>query len=390
MRKLYLLLPLLLLSALLRAQDAFTITFGPYLQNVTPDGATVIWGTSGDALSWVELAPDDGSHFYAEQRPQYFQSKFGRRPVGRLHTVRVDGLSPGTPYRYRVCSREVTEQTPYLVRYGRTVGTDVFRHVPFVFRTRDPQSDTLSFAVVNDIHEDNGRLAALTDDVRSDNCDFVFFNGDMVSHMSGEQQLVDGFIGKATELFASEVPFYYVRGNHELRGLFADRYLDYFPTPSEQPYYSFREGPVFFILLDGGEDKPDSDIEYFGLADFDRYRASQVAWLRETVASEAFRSAPLRVVLIHIPPFSKQSWHGTLEVSKYFVPVLNEAGIDLMLCGHLHTHHYYPAGENGCDFPVLINAQGHVVKAVATPSGLSLKITDTKKQPVKQIELKAK
>ena len=72
------------------------------------------------------------------------------------------------------------------------------------------------------------------------------------------------------------------------------------------------------------------------------------------------------------------------------MPVLNEAGIDLMLCGHLHTHHYYPAGENGCDFPVLINAQGHVVKAVATPSGLSLKITDTKKQPVKQIELKAK
>ena len=27
-----------------------------------------------------------------------------------------------------------------------------------------------------------------------------------------------------------------------------------------------------------------------------------------------------------------------------------------MLCGHLHNHLYVPAGENGCNFPVLINS----------------------------------
>ncbi|MBR4755533.1 MAG: serine/threonine protein phosphatase, partial [Bacteroidales bacterium] len=32
---------------------------GPYLQNVTQNSFTVIWTTDMDALSWVEVAPDD-------------------------------------------------------------------------------------------------------------------------------------------------------------------------------------------------------------------------------------------------------------------------------------------------------------------------------------------
>ena len=46
-------------------------------------------------------------------------------------------------------------------------------------------------------------------------------------------------------------------------------------------YYTFRHGPAFFVVLDCGEDKPDNDIEYSGLADFDRYRATAADWLKE-------------------------------------------------------------------------------------------------------------
>lgn len=388
MRKIFFLLAILFSGMCLRAQNPFRITFGPYLQNVTADGATVIWGTSADALSWVEVAPDDDNHFYAEERPQFFETVLGKRTVGRLHTVRVTGLSPATAYRYRVCSKEVMEQSPYLVRYGQTICSDVYRRKPYCFRTPDADRKTTSFVMVNDVHENSEMLAALLGDVKKENCDFVFFNGDMVNNMSGEQQLVDGFLAKSTELFAAEIPFFFARGNHETRGLFSDRYLDYFPTSTGQPYYSFREGPVFFIVMDGGEDKPDSDIEYYGLADFDRYRADQVAWIRRTVASEEFRSAPFRVAVIHVPPVGG-TWHGTLELRKHFVPVLNEAGIDLMLCGHLHKHRYIAAGEEGCDFPVLINAQGHALDVQATESEMVLKIRDTEKRPVKEIVLKA-
>lgn len=94
MKKFCILLTALFLGLSAGAQTPFQITFGPYLQNVTADGATVIWGTSADALSWVEAAPDGEDHFYAEERPQYYQTKLGKRTVGRLHTVRITGLKP--------------------------------------------------------------------------------------------------------------------------------------------------------------------------------------------------------------------------------------------------------------------------------------------------------
>src|SRR5690625_5315672 len=68
--------------------------------------------------------------------------------------------------------------------------------------------------------------------------------------------------------------------------------MDYFPTPSGKPYFTFRQGPVFFLFLDGGEDKPDSDIEYGGLSYFDEYREEQAEWLQQVVESEEFKSAP--------------------------------------------------------------------------------------------------
>ena len=389
MKKFCILLTALFLGLSAGAQTPFQITFGPYLQNVTADGATVIWGTSADALSWVEAAPDGEDHFYAEERPQYYQTKLGKRTVGRLHTVRITGLKPASFYRYRVCSREVTELQPYKVSYGQTICSDVYRKKPYRFKTRDAAQQSVSFTVVNDIHENSDMLATLLSDVKKEQRDFVFFNGDMVNNMSSEQQLIDGFLRRSTELFAAEIPFLFARGNHETRGLFSDHYLDYFPTPTGEPYYAFRQGPVFFVVMDGGEDKPDSDIEYYGLSDFDRYRADQVAWLKETVASEAFRTAPFKVAIIHIPPVNS-TWHGPLDVKKHFLPVLNDAGIDLMLCGHLHSYHYLPAGQTECDFPVLINSNDRAVEIEATADALNLKVKDTKKQVVQELTLKAK
>ena len=365
MKKFWLFLLVLLTAVTLRAQTPFQITFGPYLQNVTEEGVTVIWGTSGDALSWVEVAPDGNDHFYAEERPQFFQTKLGRRTVGKLHTVRIRDLQPGTFYRYRVCSKEVLEMNPAKVVYGTTICTDVFRHLPFRFKTRSADQDSLALVVVNDIHENSEMLGNLLADVKKGGYDFVFFNGDMVNNMSSEQQLINGFIGKSTELFASEIPFYF--------------------APNE-PYYAFRQGPVFFIVLDGGEDKPDSDIEYYGLADFDRYRADQVAWLKEVVATEAFRSAPFKVVITHVPPINT-TWHGPLEVKKHFLPVLNEAGVDLMICGHLHAYHYIPAGESDCSFPVLINSNDASVSIHATSKSLNFKVQNAQKELVKEATL---
>ena len=47
--------------------------------------------------------------------------------------------------------------------------------------------------------------------------DFVLFNGDMLSFINSEDQLFKGFMDTAVRLFASEIPMYYARGNHETR-----------------------------------------------------------------------------------------------------------------------------------------------------------------------------
>ena len=42
---------------------SFDIVYGPWIQNVTESELTLMWTTEGKSLSWVEVAPDDGTPF---------------------------------------------------------------------------------------------------------------------------------------------------------------------------------------------------------------------------------------------------------------------------------------------------------------------------------------
>jgi UDP-2,3-diacylglucosamine pyrophosphatase LpxH len=46
---------------------------------------------------------------------------------------------------------------------------------------------------------------------------------------------------------------------------------------------------------------------------------------------------------------------GNAVVANKFVPILNQAGIDLMLCGHIHNYKVYEAGTTNARFPVVCN-----------------------------------
>lgn len=389
MKKLLFLFSALLLSSSLFAQDDFKIMYGPYLQRMSEDEVTVMWITNRDAVGWVEIAPDDPIHFYAEQRPQFFQNINGRKAIGQLHQVRVTGLKKGTTYRYRIVSQEVTRNEDYFVQYGKAAGSDVFERTPYRFTTFDDSKPSVRCTIVNDIHGKNDLQKALLGDVKDKNLDFVFFNGDMANHMSSEQQIVDDFLKTAIETFASETPFFFSRGNHETRGRFAYEYLKYFPTSTGETYYTFRDGPAYFIVLDGGEDKPDSDIEYHDLGDYDRYREEEARWLQGVVESDEFKQAPFRIVLMHITPVN-DTWHGAMEAKRLFVPILNRSGIDLMLCGHTHRHYYAPAGEVGCNFPLMINAFNQAVDLNVTDSQLELTVRDDQQKTVKTLNFPRK
>ncbi len=365
------------------------IVVTPYLLAVTETSFTVSWTTDHPAISWVEIAPDDGTHFYAEERPRYYQSEHGKRSIGTTHRVVIPNLQAGTTYRYRVFSQSAVKSgSSGRVVLGNVASSKVYRREPLRATTFDRSKKRVAFRMVNDIHGRDSIMCALLQGVDRTNTDFVVFNGDMVSTVNSEKQIVDGFLRSAAKQFGAEVPIVYVRGNHENRGSYSYQLMDYFPTTTGRYYYTFQQGPIYGVVLDCGEDKPDSDIEYYGLADYDRYRDEEGAWLKKVVASEAYRTAPLRVVFLHIPPAQDREWHGTREIREKFLSLLQGSGVDLMLCGHLHKFSYTPAGKSHYDFPILINSNSHAVQVVAEENRLRVSVVDTAGRKVAEYDLK--
>ena len=126
--------------------------------------------------------------------------------------------------------------------------------------------------------------------------------------------------------------------------------------------------------LDTGEDKPDSDLEYSGITDYDNYRTEQMEWLKQVVASDAFKQAKFKVVIAHIPPVPIEgAWHGAREVMEKFIPILNKANIDIMFCGHLHQH-VYAEPSNKIQFPILVNSNNSCVLAETRGNQLNVKV----------------
>ena len=102
-----------------------------------------------------------------------------------------------------------------------------------------------------------------------------------------EEHLFRAWLRPTTEPLAHSKSLFFVRGNHELRGPFARRLLDYVPTPEGRFYYARDAGPVHLIVLDTGEDKPDDTNVYAELNLTVPYRAEELAWFQDHVKTEA-------------------------------------------------------------------------------------------------------
>ncbi len=333
------------LFATTKVDREISIVHGPYLQQVTETEATVIWVTDKPGISWVEIAPNDGSHFYEKDRAKFYQSPLGSKLVGTVHTIKIDGLKPATTYNYRIFTRRVLEPVGEAIFYGKTASSVVYRKEPLKITTLDSSKKELSFVVINDIHERSASLEKMLASAPK-NIDFVLYNGDMVNYMGSEEQIFKGFMDVTSSYqHRSGKNIFYARGNHESRGAFASNFMKYFPTPTGKPYYTYRVGPVMFVSVDAGEDKPDNDIEYHNAADFDNYRERQAKWLEDVVNSKEFKDAPVKILISHIPP-AWGSWHGSKHFQKCFADIINKAGFSLIISGHLHSvHELYQPGD---------------------------------------------
>lgn len=380
----------LLLSVAAGAQDRAKVVCGPYLQNVTTNSFTILWETDIDALAWVEIAPDSGDHWYNRQRERYYEDNgTGLLPLSRLHKVTISGLEPGTSYRYRIMMKGLKEyKGPGNVTYTRETGSDVFRKKPFKASTLKENYDTLRFCVLNDIHQKDSLLGVLLS--KAGKSDFVVFNGDMSNDIMTEDKISNCYMQTAAKVLGGSTPLYVFRGNHDYRGRDAYLWPQHFSSSSGKPYSAFSYGPFYFIGLDSGEDKPDNDIEYSGLYNTLPYLQEEAAWLKEIVGSKEFLESKVRIVFAHIPP-DADGWQGGRNMSEIFVPVLNAAGIDLMICGHTHRFSFDEAGAGrpGVGFPVWINANLERLDAVLTVDGsISLESYNTEGSLTHSVSIK--
>lgn len=353
-------------------QPSVKITHGPYLQNLSENEVTVVWTTDKPCKSWVEFSKKEaGKNFYSQLPRKAYASQDGLCCVDTLHRVTITGLEKNTTYFYRVLSQEVKELLPYRPVLGNIVSTDIWKK-PLTFTTLDGRQETLSMVMINDIHGKNDLQKKLLEMAPPQNVDMVVFCGDMCNYINKQSDIFTGFLDTSVGLFASSKPFVYVRGNHETRGAYARNFSRYLAGPEGKFYYAFTYGPIRFIVLDSGEDKPDTDVEYSGLVDFDNYILEQKEWLARELESPEFRAASFRVVLSHIP-FGKGGWYGSERLRKQLLPLLEGARIDLMLSGHNHTFGFMDKGKVTA-FPIIVNSNNSVLTMFGSEDLLKVQV----------------
>lgn len=372
------------------AQEQIAIKHGPYLQNLKETETTIVWVANKASVGWVEVAPDDGTSYYRFERSRFFDSTNGVKNVSELHAVRITGLKPGTSYRYRIYSQEVLERKGEEIVYGNVAAPSIYDKRSLKFTTNDRNKPATSFVMLNDIHCNTDYIPKLLNNAGFKETDMIIYNGDMMNWLMDEEDLFKGFMDVTVDLFATHKPMYYARGNHETRGLFAASFQHYFSPKEPHLYFLLRQGPVCFIFLDTGEDKPDSDIEYHGITDYDNYRTEQAKWLSEIVKSPDFLDAKFKVVIAHMPPLPDQDlWHGQGEVLEKFVPILNDAQVDVMLSGHLHQY-FNNKPTDKVHFPVIDNSSNTVLKGVIEGNQLNMEVKNMNGEVIDKISIMAK
>ena len=331
-----------LLPCLVWAQG---VKVGPWISDAGDNHVTVLWTSEVPGTAYVQL--EDGRTVY--------DTFAGRRIFRRLHSITVDGLQAGQTVKYRIGGDNILDD-----RNARDpkFGTS-YESAWYSLKMLDPAAESCRFSIFNDIHMKLGKYEKLAAQVDSAHTDFLFLNGDIVS---AGNYVLDTLVRYAVEplgRLTPGMPLLFARGNHEGRGNNTWLVADVFPHANPAPfYYTFRQGPVAFVVFDAGETHDDRSVRYAGAAVYEDYLADQIRWAQSALQEEAFRSAPVKVCLIHVPmidhpdknDFLLQRW-----LNVHMVPMLNEAGLDLMIGADLHEFMMCEAGSMGNRFPILVN-----------------------------------
>ncbi|MEC8636836.1 MAG: metallophosphoesterase family protein [Bacteroidota bacterium] len=230
--------------------------------------------------------------------------------------VQIKGLTPNTLYAYRV-------------------GNDDFKSEWHQFTTASDKPTPLSFLYVGDAQ--NYILELWSRVIRNaykkaPNADFFIHAGDLVNDAHDESEWNEWF--SAGGFIHSEIPAIAVPGNHEYRGLKANK-------PRENRELSVQWNAQFGFPKNGPEElhKTCYYVDYPNLRvvalNSNREIALQAQWLRKVLDEN---DKKWTIVTFHHPIFSASTGRDNPKLRALWKPLLDHYNVDLALQGHDHSY----------------------------------------------------
>ncbi len=274
------------------------------------------------SLFWVEV---DGKCFYDEQNGIM-------RSLCTTHRVSVPMEVLDNAREYTVCERLIIDRKPYFPETEEPVrSTFAFRPVP---------DESIRIYHVADAHNKVDEPVAAAE--KFGDIDLLVMNGDIPNH-SGDIAYFDTIYEIAEKITHGNIPIVFARGNHDMRGYFAEQIAEYTPNQNGNTYYSFRLGNVWGLVLDCGEDKDDSSLEYGFTVACHCFRERQTEYIKSIIKNSeteyAAEGIEHKLIICH-NPFTVQldaPFNIEKELYSEWASLIKEnIKPELMLCGHLH------------------------------------------------------
>lgn len=299
---------------------------------------------TADCLMWVEV---NGESYYDE-------SNGILRSHTTLHRMHVPARMLNEAKEYTICYRKMIERKPYFPETE-----EVVRHR---FAFRPAEGDKIRLFHISDAHN---RVESPVQAAKAmgGNIDLLVLNGDIPDH-SGKLENFDAIYQICAEITQGSIPCVFARGNHDMRGIFAEKIAEYTPVQDGRSYYTFQAGKLWGLVLDCGEDKDDGSTEYGNTICCHAFRKRQTEFLKKTAAAQEYKPFKYKVVIVHKPFTYVQSPPFDIEQELYkeWCDILSEEiKPDLMLSGHLHRTAVWmpgcPEDHLGQPCPVVVGAK---------------------------------
>ncbi len=290
-----------------------------------------------EVLMWVEA----GNHKYYDESNGIIRSKT------EIHRMRVPAEVLDKAGKYKICWREVIERKPYFTE-TKGVCEEEFDFFPV------KGGKIVAYQIADAHNTVKGPvLAAKAFEKEYGALDFLILNGDIPID-SGKIENFDTIYEIVAQITNGNIPVVFSRGNHDTRGIFAEKIAEYTPCENGNSYFHFKLGDIFGIVLDSGEDKDDSCDEYGNTVCCNEFRLRETKFLENLLETKEkeYNSDKIKykIVVMHNPVTLKKQPPFDIEeeLFSYWSKILREKfSPNVMICGHTHKLAIeFPGDEN--------------------------------------------